>query len=384
MTKPILTLLMCVFLLGTNGLILAPLLTDVASDLETTIPIVARAIAAFGAGTAIFSFTFGRSLDHFGLRRALCTALVFGAVSQGVTSISAHWSLLIGAQFATGAAMGIGLPAIYAITKLISEPGRESKRMSQVLTGWSLGLILAVPIGAWIAFTYNWQAVFAILAVAHIVMLVFAFNLPAIPEPEHRKKSTRLTPVLRAGGPSAYGICFLFMASFYGGYTLTGDYTVNGLHQTTAAAGLVALVYGVGFGLGAFAAHRLDRWDTARTQVYMMTMGAGVLFAMGLAPNFNWFLIAIFGWGFINHLNLNLILRRISELVPDAPGAALGLYSAVTYAAACVGAYVFSLIYSNFGFMQLAITASAFHLVGSMLAYYSAARDARLRSCGSR
>ena len=380
MNKPFLILLVCVFLLGTNGLIIAPMITDVARDLAVSIPVAARAIAAFGAGTALFSLAFGRSLDHFGLVRALYIALGIGGLAQLGTALSSNAIAFSGFQFAAGAASGIGLPAIYAITKLLSERGQESRRMGQVLTGWSLGLIFAVPIGARVAYAFDWHAVFYTVAMAHGLAILLTFLLPTIPEPENRIKSGRFVPLTKMGAPAAYAICFLFMASFYGTYALTGAYTVEGLHQNIANAGWVALVYGLGFGTGAFGAPHLDRYRPALTQIYTLTTGAVVLLAMGVAPNFAVFLVAVFLWGLINHMNLNLILRRISDLVPDAPGAALGLYSALTYAGASAGAYVFSLVYSNFGFLELALMASTFHLIGSALAAYSAAREARLRS----
>ncbi|MEO1919841.1 MAG: hypothetical protein ABGW81_09110 [Paracoccaceae bacterium] len=57
----------CIALIGTNGLLLSPVLTDIAVSLDVTVGEAGRAIAAYSAGAAVTAIWLGRSLDRFGL-----------------------------------------------------------------------------------------------------------------------------------------------------------------------------------------------------------------------------------------------------------------------------------------------------------------------------
>ena len=58
-----------VAVIGSNSLVLSPILADVAAGLGTTVVAVSRAIAAYGGATALSAFVLAPRIDHVGPRR---------------------------------------------------------------------------------------------------------------------------------------------------------------------------------------------------------------------------------------------------------------------------------------------------------------------------
>jgi predicted MFS family arabinose efflux permease len=59
-------------------------------------------------------------------------------------------------------------------------------------------------------------------------------------------------------------------------------------------------------------------------------------------------------WGFANHLGLNILVLRLTRIGAECRGAVLALNSAVTYAGALFGAWLFGIIYEGVGFAAVA------------------------------
>lgn len=378
-------LLITMFVLGTNGLVLAPVLSEISAGLSTNISNGAIGIAGYGFGTAVIAFLFGRSIDQIGLRKSLLIALCIAAIGQFLGLIVSSWVGLGIAQIIVGGASGIGIPAIYALTNRAAEPGRASARMALVLSGWSLGLILAIPIAALLADTFGWRSIFFVIGTSHLLLVPF---LRFLPGPSQNEVSpslpSRFAPLRAEGGIATFSICCCFMASFYGVYTFTGDFVVTQFDRPLAQTGLIALFYGIGFGAMAPLGRLFEGKSAAQFQVITLPVGIATYILIAIAPNFVLFLGVTILWGAINHFNLNLILKSVTALMPHAQGAGMGLYTTLTYLAATASALVFGQIYEGLGFAALAWSAAFLHLLAFGLAFYSAAREARLRSCGSK
>ncbi len=80
--NPLPVLIVGVAVIGSNSLVLSPILADVAASLHTSVTTVARAIAAYGGATALSALLLGASVDRIGPQRALIVGLL--AVTLGV------------------------------------------------------------------------------------------------------------------------------------------------------------------------------------------------------------------------------------------------------------------------------------------------------------
>lgn len=360
-------LLLCVCLIGSNGLLLSPMLKTISNDLDVTIGTVSKSIAAYGAGTAISAIFLGRSLDGFGLNRALFWSMAMAGFCQIVSAFSQNWIMLGVLQMLVGASAGIALPSIYGLTAAISLPGQQAKTLSRVTLGWSLSLIAAIPVAAYTVDIIGWRATLFSFGLLHLSILIPLRVFRSQPVKAETKFSI-LTPFKLKGSLSAYSINFIFMGCFYGVYAFSGAHAVTVFAQTTSSAGLIALIYGIGFGLASFGAKYLDQVSPNISLPIGLIMATVTLIAIGYAPSYTFFLVSFGVWGFINHLALNLIVTRISDLSTTHKGAVLAMYSAITYIASMVSVLAFSLVFEASGFAHIAFIAAGILFIAFLIA----------------
>lgn len=369
MNRSVFILMASVALVGTNGLLLSPVLTDIARGFGVSVGVAGRALAAYSAGTAVTAILLGRSLDGFGLSRALAGAMLLVGLAQVGAAGASGWIMLAVMQGLAGAGAGVALPAIYGITAAVSPEGQESRYMSRVIFGWSIAMVAAVPLGAFLADLLGWRMMLAMMGA--VALLAAGLNwvfLPSTGRAVTRVRMGRFVPLMLPGGRGQYLITLLFMMSFYGVYAYLGDHTRGVFGISATAAGLNALVYGVGFGLAVFAAGTVDRLGRAKAMPLALALTGSLLAALWLAGDFPVFLGMIFLWGFINHFILNMIVVGLNALAPNNRGAVMGLYSSVTYTAATLGVLVMGVLYESAGFMAVALGAAVFNFAALGLA----------------
>lgn len=374
-------LLLGVAVIGSNSLVLSPVLTDVAADLATTPLVISRAIAAYGGATALSALLLGFTIDRYGVRAVLIAGTVLLALATFGSALASSWIALAFAQGAAGLAAGVMLPAIYAAATEAGEEEEGAQLLGRVLTGWSVSLVAGVPVSAFIAERFGWQASYVVLGLLVLVGLVGFVRLPRRGHDDLDRSRPGIGATVAAAsiaGVSALPLAqFLFMTAFYGAYAFFGDHLRATLGMSASAAGLVGLACGVGFGIASVGDRIVDRFGPARALPFALTFVALAYASMPLTTAFQTgAFTAAFVWGFANHFVLNVIVLRLGKLGGPERGTVLGLNSAVTYAGALAGPLVLGLLYAGSGFAALALGAAA-SVVLAMIATVLGARRKR-------
>lgn len=373
----------CVAVIGSNSLGLGPIAPEVARSLGSTVPTVMMAAAAFGLGTAASALFLARHIDRIGARRMLQFALALLATALACSAAAPIVSILIACQLVAGIASGLALPAIYSSAAAIAPPGRESRTIGVVLTGWTLSMVVGVALSAVLADLVHWRAVFAAIAVLALVAIAMlstskyheVLATESAPLPLEALKIRGIKPLLIA--------CGAFMAAFYGIYGYLGDYLHHGLGQPVSANGLAALVYGMGFGAATLLDNVVDRLGAKRVMPVAFLATGSVYVSMALfGGSFTALLVAVFLWGLANHFGLNVLIMRLSAIDPARRGTIMGLNSAVTYLAGFVGTAAFAPLHTEFGFAASVIVAAALMLIAVLAAAWRQAEVVTLNFGG--
>ncbi|MGR3467761.1 MAG: MFS transporter [Shimia sp.] len=353
-------LTLAVAVVGANALILSPIAEPVAVSLGVSpASDVLRAMAAYGIGTAVGALTLAPLGDRFGADRVLAVALgVAGAAFAGI-ALSPSLLILSGFQTLAGLSGGAALPAAYALTAVVSPPGRGAQTMGIVLTGWTLALVGGVAVAGVVAELVGWRMVFAGMAAgAWAVSLRVAWAaIPDVP------RGVSTSPLTAIGVPGLFGAglkTVLYMIASYGLFTFAGLHMTQTLGLSTAAAGLVHLFYGMGFGGAALIAGLLDRTTPRRAMLLVfgvLTLGyLGLAVSAGALPAL---LAVCVIWGVANHLGLNLILGAFVALDPAQRGALTGLYAALTYLSVTASAFLYAPLFQHIGWGGAAFVSAA-------------------------
>ncbi len=366
----------CVAVFGSNSLVLAPIAPEVAAALDSTTPAVMTATAGFGLGTALSALLFARHIDRLGAWRVLRIAMAALAGALALSSLAPSVAFLVGAQLLAGLASGVAIPAIYSNAAAIAPPGRESRTIGVVLTGWTLSLVAGVSLSAVLADLVHWRAVYAAVCILGTVALAVLMSCrhsstrstESAPLPTEALKVPGVAPLLVA--------CGAFMTAFYGIYGFLGDHLHNHLAQPLRANGLVALTYGVAFGSAALLDGFLDRWQAERLMLAGFLAAAAVYLLMAVvSTSFPGLLAAIFAWGVANHIAFNSLIRRLTAIDPSKRGTIMGLNSAVTYIAVVAGTTGFGAVYVDFGLVGSGFVAAGLSLIAAVAGAWPAPRS---------
>ncbi|MGE8616063.1 MAG: MFS transporter, partial [Achromobacter veterisilvae] len=91
-------LMFAVSVVGSNGLALSPILSDVARSFSTSALTISTAISAYGAATAASAFFLAARIDRIGIRRALLIAMAALIAALVLSAAAPRWIVLTLAQ----------------------------------------------------------------------------------------------------------------------------------------------------------------------------------------------------------------------------------------------------------------------------------------------
>jgi predicted MFS family arabinose efflux permease len=347
-----------VVVVGAQAFVLAPLLPDIAAGLAASAAEAGRALSAYGAGIVASALLLGRRLDAVSRRAVLLAGMSALTVAAAGSAAAPNWPLLALAQLVGGVGVGVVLPATYALAAELAPPDAGARATGRVLTGWSIALVAGVPLATVLGDTVGWRAAFGALALLCAAQVALYVLLPATPVTGPGRGA--LGAALRAPGVLALLIGVLaYMAAFYGVFAFVGV-EVRAVHGGGATtAGLVALGYGLGFGIAAGADRILDRLGTARLVAPTLALLAAVYLALAATIGaFALFLAVALVWGLVNHVGLTLLLSRLAGVAPGLRGAVLSLNTAATYGGAAAAGALAGPLYEAAGFGWLAAAAA--------------------------
>lgn len=343
--------LMCaIAIVGTNALLLSPLVQPVGAALSATPTQVLWASSGYGLGVAAAALLLAPLGDSIGSGKLLRMALLTLVLGFGASALAPTLMMLIAAQVLCGTAGGAALPSIYTMAAVISPKGREARTVGAVLTGWTLSLVLGVSLAAWSAELIGWRMVYGTLG--GLCALVWLLSAPLARLDQPGQVATSPLSALRVPGMTR-GICATIglMLSFYVTYSYTGAHATISLGLSTGQAGLLPLFYGIGFGTAVLLDPLLDRIGMARATSPVFAVATVIYLCMGtLGNSYAMFLGLAVCWGIFQHFALNLLVARLTALDPRQRGAIMGIYSTTTYL--CVFAAPFV---GGFGFRALGI-----------------------------
>ncbi|MDF8365026.1 MFS transporter [Achromobacter anxifer] len=362
-TSSVPALMFAVSVVGSNGLALSPILSDVARSYSTSPLTISTAISAYGAATAASAFFLAARIDRIGIRRSLLGAMAALIAALILSACAPHWIVLTLAQALAGAAAGVILPAAYGSAALIAQPGQEARTLGRVIAGWSVSLVAGVPLSALISDAVGWRATYGALALCATIAVLGLRKLPErrAANPAPLRLSRLLAPLSYRDVPALLLGCLAFSSAFYGVYAFLADHVRGLLALSAGQVGFIAFAYGAGFLLaGVAGAPLIERLGPRRA--LPLALGVIALVYLGLLPAAHALAsvlaIAVL-WGAASQLSLNLLVLLLSRARPEERGAVLGLNTCTTYLGASVGTAIAGTIYTHAGFEALGLAAAS-------------------------
>ncbi|WP_083686444.1 MFS transporter [Rhodoferax koreensis] len=266
--KPLYWLSFGAFAIGTEGFMIAPLLSGIASDLGVTIAAAGQLVTAFALAYALSSPVLAVVTGNVNRRRLLIACLAAFAAANLVAVLSQGYWQLMGARLLLAFTAGLYVPSANAVATALVAPTRRGTALSIVTGGTSLAIALGVPLGAIVGHMSGWRTTFGAVAIlASIATLGLASGLPrgfgddiAVASLDARLAVARNPRVLLA-----LLVTTLWATGAYTFYTYVGSYMAAAVGLDGAQLSVMLFAWGLSAACGVFVGGRLtDKIGAAR------------------------------------------------------------------------------------------------------------------------
>src|SRR5436853_3825979 len=178
------------------------MITDISTDLHTTVQGVQIAITVFLLVMAALMIPGGKLTDRWGLKRCFTIGLTIYGIGALISAVSPGLGVLIlGNSIFEGVGTALLIPPVYILTTLLFTNVTSRARAFGVITGMGgIGAAAGPLIGGLITTAISWRAafVFQAMVIVVIVWLSRAIEDPVAPDPT--RPFDTLGAVLSAAG----------------------------------------------------------------------------------------------------------------------------------------------------------------------------------------
>ena len=363
----VLALIIGVASIGAEALVMSPMLDDIGESLNSSPGGLGDAVAAYGIALAIAAPVIGL----YGQRIAPLKLMLFGlglfVVSSLVCAVAWNENLLIVARAACGISAGAFLPTCYAFVGAAVPYERRAKVMGRIMFGWSLSLVVGVPLGGFIGQIFGWRMAFVIVAIAGTIAFLMLVGFVMRYRPIHLVAPTSRVVRWQLPLPVMYvfGATFLNMLGFYGVYTYLGTAIREAQGIGSGGASAYVLCYGIGLAFSTLRGDVLDRLGKVRVLSFALLLLCPLFLLQSVAIDHPFFLAAVMGiWGLLQGAVLTGLNTVLTQQAGERRGLATALNTSLTYFAVAFSALLGGLVIDgSSGFAQICVAAAVSSLL---------------------
>lgn len=203
------------FLVGTSQFIIVGVLDQIADSLGISLASAGQLVSVYALASAIGTplvIMATAKKDH---RAQLLLALVVFIIGIFAMPLFQHYYLIVLSRIIVGIGAGVFVVTAYAMSAQLAQRGKQGSAMSNIAMGFSLSLVLGVPLGRVITAIAHWQAIFWIIGILSFISFVMVVKVipKTVAEPPIGLQE-QLSFLKEPKIMSALSITFLFFISF--------------------------------------------------------------------------------------------------------------------------------------------------------------------------
>jgi predicted MFS family arabinose efflux permease len=346
--KKILLLVIGMFALGLDAFVISGLLPFISQDLHISIASAAQAVTAFTLCYALSAPIFATLLSSKEIKNILLLALLIFTCGNILSAMSTSFALLILSRCVAGVGAGIYSPLAVASAAALVKPEQKGSALSLALGGMSMGVVLGVPLGLFIATKISWQGtLWLIVALGVIGMIAIQFKFPKIKAPTPPTLLERISILKNHNVAVIVGISFLTAIASLGLYTFISLIVTN-LHASHSLTEYF-WVWGVGGMIGSFAIGKIiDKTRAPRiVMIFILILLAFALFAIPITIDLHIIsFIPFVLWGIMGWASQTPQQHALINVEPRHAATAVALNSSINYLGGAVGAILGGILLS--------------------------------------
>ncbi|MBY8911796.1 MFS transporter [Bacillus sp. YC2] len=380
-----LALTLGVFAAGSEELVISPLLPDLARAFSSDVSVLALSISIYGVMIFIGAPLLVPLGDKYSRELSLMAGLLIFIAGTVICALAQNIFFFFLGRALSGLAAGAFVPTAYAVVGDRVPYAYRGKVMGLIVSSWSLALIFGVPFGSFIGGVMNWRWtfwIFAIMAVLVASLIVFEVRRHAAEkgeQEENEQPAGTFRDALKVPRVPVYiTITFCNMIGFYGMYSFLGTYLHHVFSGGNTAAGLLIMIYGIGFSMSVFTGKIADKAGKMRSLITAMAVISIWLACLAYAPSSMPFLvIGLFIWGLMQSLTVTLLSTILSDCSKRHRGKIMAFYSLASNLAVTLGSAVMGPVYVGYGYAAVGFICAAVTVIGFGLSVFAYRRYGR-------
>jgi predicted MFS family arabinose efflux permease len=365
----ILLLALGMFALGTDALVVAGVLPEIAHATMVSESIAGQLVTAFTLTYGLGAPVLAALTNRWSRTRVLVIALFGFCLANVGSALAPTFPLLVLTRILAGGCAATHSPLAYATSTQLSPPEKRGQALALVVSGFTLATVLGSPLGTWVGEHAGWRLSFALVAalagIACVALL--ASRLPRAAAQPSLSLQTRLAPVREPRLLLALCPTLLSSLGFYLVYTYIAPLLGQTMHISDISELLIAS--GLGFVVGSWISGSVaDRFGTTRSLVVSL-LGLSIMLAI-----FSWAttglltgLPALFLWRRTAASIFTPQQHRLLSLAPAHVNVILALNNAALYLGTAGGAMLGGVALHVLPVTQLGWVGASFALLALFL-----------------
>jgi predicted MFS family arabinose efflux permease len=380
--RSLLWLALGAFAVGTEGFMIAGLLPRIAGDLDVSVAQAGYLVTVFGATYAIGSPIIAVLTGTVERKRLLLLALGAFALANLLAAWSEGFLGLLASRALLALTAGAFMPAATAYAATSVEPHHRGRAISMVYTGFTMALVIGVPLGTAIGTRLGWRSTFelvAVLAVLAGVGILIALRRQAAAGVVGIR--ARLGAARASGVPSILALTVLTLGGAFAVFTYFAPLVSTELGVGPDAVAGYLMLFGVAAFIGNLVGGNVaDKIPAGRALAAILTVlaitSAAVAVAGGLPHAAAAIILPIaiavwglFGWGF-----MPIQQSRLVALNPAMATVLLSLNASAIYVGVALGSALGGVVVAHGPIRNLGWVSVACDLVALTVLTLSARR----------
>ncbi|TMG51929.1 MAG: MFS transporter [Chloroflexi bacterium] len=351
------------------GVVMAPVLTQIAGEFNITTGTAGLVVAAYGAPGIVVAVLTGPYSDRFGRKRFLVTGSLIMGLFTLLSAFATSFAVLVAMRIIAGIGGSVIFPNTTATVGDNFSYRDRGSAMGTVIGLNTMAGVIGVPLAGVLAEATSWRVsvgLVGVLSIAAALLLLWKLRPAQTHLSESAIRDMYRSIVTNRSALGAIGSSFLGALYWFTWATYIVVFFENMFRLSEGVASILALTQGLGVLLGSQLGGRLGARIGHKPIVAGSVLLSGTLLLLqtnlGLplpaTAVLNVLLSAVIGARFASNTTL------LTEQVPEARGTLLAVSASVTSASIVVGAAVGGLLIDGSGFWAL----GAFCFVSALLA----------------
>ncbi|WP_375566984.1 MFS transporter [Bacillus pumilus] len=270
------------FVTGTSEFVVSGILDIIAVDLHISIPAAGQLITVYSLFYAVGALFLVMATSKLNRKKVLLSAIFVFILGNVVAFFSHHFVLLLLSRVIMAMSGGLYIVVATNYAAQIAPPEKKGSAMATVITGFTVSLVLGVPIGTFLSGHVDWHYIFLIIALGTACLLVLLYQLlPRMEGHSHLplKQQLHILQDRRVISGLATTVFWIL------GYTMVFAYISPLLRQTAGFSlemtSISLLILGIAAFIGSrFGGFAVDQWGPNRTISISIMIQMFALFAL--------------------------------------------------------------------------------------------------------